>query len=62
MQLSTLVRATRAYSLPASVVPVLLGTTLAERGSGMGGHGAFVLASFIAVSSARCSRTSGRIF
>lgn len=49
MQLSTLARATRAYSLPASVVPVLLGTTLAARGSGLGGHGAFDLGSFFAV-------------
>jgi 1,4-dihydroxy-2-naphthoate polyprenyltransferase len=34
MQIRTLLRATRAYSLPASVVPVLLGTVLAVRGLG----------------------------
>lgn len=49
MQLSTVARATRAYSLPASVVPVLLGTTLAARGSGLGGRGSFDLGSFFAV-------------
>ena len=31
MRFSTLGRATRAYSLPASVVPVFLGTILAAR-------------------------------
>ena len=49
MKLSTVARATRAYSLPASVVPVLLGTTLAARGSGLGGRGSFDLRSFFAV-------------
>lgn len=34
-------RATRAYSLPASVVPVLLGTTLAAKGYGEGNTGQF---------------------
>ena len=34
-------RATRAYSLPASVVPVLLGTALAFRGNGGTAHGHF---------------------
>ena len=40
MQAAVLWRATRAYSLPASVVPVLLGTVLAARGYG-GGNGRF---------------------
>jgi 1,4-dihydroxy-2-naphthoate octaprenyltransferase len=34
MRIGTLFQATRAYSLPASVVPVLLGTVLAIRGVG----------------------------
>jgi 1,4-dihydroxy-2-naphthoate octaprenyltransferase len=34
-------RATRAYSLPASVIPVLLGTTLAARGYAFPGHARF---------------------
>lgn len=34
MRIGTLLRGTRAYSLPASVVPVLLGTVLALRGVG----------------------------
>ena len=34
-------RATRAYSLPASVVPVLLGTVLAFRGYGVAAQGHF---------------------
>ncbi len=46
MRITTLGRATRAYSLPASVVPVLLGTVLAARGWGTGGRGHFDLASF----------------
>ncbi len=35
---ATLWRATRAYSLPASVIPVLLGTALAARGYAFPGH------------------------
>ena len=42
-------RATRAYSLPASVVPVLLGTALAVRGYGERGDGQFELSTFIVV-------------
>jgi len=38
---SVLWRATRAYSFPASVVPVLLGTTLAARGYAFSGHAHF---------------------
>ena len=49
MRLTTLGRATRAYSLPASVVPVLLGTVLAARGLGMDGHGRFDLLTFLLV-------------
>ncbi len=41
MEAAVLWRATRAYSLPASVVPVLLGTVLAARGFGAGGAGHF---------------------
>jgi 1,4-dihydroxy-2-naphthoate octaprenyltransferase len=41
MQPSILWRATRAYSLPASVVPVLLGTVLAARGYATNGSGHF---------------------
>jgi 1,4-dihydroxy-2-naphthoate octaprenyltransferase len=47
MSLSTIGRATRAYSLPASVVPVLLGTVLAARGCGTAGNGDFSLTIFI---------------
>jgi 1,4-dihydroxy-2-naphthoate octaprenyltransferase len=43
---ATLLQATRAYSFPASVVPVLLGTTLAARGYANGGHGTFQGAAF----------------
>ncbi len=39
-------RATRAYSLPASVVPVSLGTVLAARGYGALGGGAFHAGTF----------------
>jgi len=47
MRAAILGRATRAYSLPASVVPVLLGTVLAAQGYG-GERGAFdLLALFI---------------
>ena len=42
-------RATRAYSLPASVVPVLLGTTLAVRGYGELGSGRFEITTFLVV-------------
>jgi 1,4-dihydroxy-2-naphthoate octaprenyltransferase len=41
MNSAILWRATRAYSLPASVVPVLLGTALAARGYGELGGGHF---------------------
>ncbi len=41
MKAAVLGRATRAYSLPASVVPVLLGTVLAARGFGDQGSGQF---------------------
>ncbi len=47
MRLTTLGRATRAYSLPASVVPVLLGTALSARGCGTAGVGHFQLATFL---------------
>ncbi|MEP6956081.1 MAG: prenyltransferase [Chthoniobacterales bacterium] len=42
-------RATRAYSLPASVVPVLLGTVLAARGYGEPGGGHFDTSTFLLV-------------
>ncbi|CAA9262642.1 MAG: 1,4-dihydroxy-2-naphthoate polyprenyltransferase [uncultured Chthoniobacterales bacterium] len=42
-------RATRAYSLPASVVPVLLGTVLAARGYGELGRGEFHVGTFLTV-------------
>jgi len=48
MQTAVLWRATRAYSLPASVVPVLLGTVLAARGYGTD-SGRFDLLSFLIV-------------
>ncbi len=47
MRITTLGRATRAYSLPASVVPVLLGTVLSARGWGSGGRGHFDLGIFL---------------
>jgi 1,4-dihydroxy-2-naphthoate octaprenyltransferase len=46
---SVLWRATRAYSLPASIVPVALGTVLAARGYGGVGEGRFDLATFLLV-------------
>lgn len=49
MNLAALGRATRAYSLPASVVPVLLGTILAARGYANFGRGHFDLAAFFIV-------------
>ena len=49
MNASTLWRATRAYSLPASVVPVALGTVLAARGYGGAGDGRFDLTTFLLV-------------
>ncbi len=49
MRIGILGRATRAYSLPASVVPVLLGTVLAARGVGNAGVGAFHWRTFVAV-------------
>ena len=49
MTAAVLWRATRAYSLPASVVPVLLGTTLAVRGYGELGGGRFQLSTFLVV-------------
>ena len=42
-------RATRAYSFPASVVPVLLGTVLAARGYGELGRGEFNVGTFALV-------------
>ncbi len=42
-------RATRAYSLPASVVPVVLGTALATRGYGELGSGHFNVSTFCVV-------------
>ncbi len=49
MHPSTLWRATRAYSLPASVVPVLLGTVLAARGFTSSGPGRFDPSTFFLV-------------
>jgi len=49
MSLAVLWRATRAYSLPASVVPVLLGTVLAARGYGELGAGHFDTLTFVIV-------------
>ena len=46
---SILWRATRAYSLPASIVPVALGTVLAARGYGGVGEGRFDLVTFVLV-------------
>lgn len=46
MNPAVLWRATRAYSLPASVVPVALGTVLAARGYGGIGMGHFQLRTF----------------
>ena len=42
-------QATRAYSLPASIVPVLLGTTLAAHGYGGLSHPAFHFTTFLLV-------------
>ena len=44
-----LLQATRAYSVPASIVPVLLGTTLAARGYASTGHGHFDILAFVLV-------------
>src|SRR3954469_3286893 len=49
MSAAVLWRATRAYSLPASVVPVLLGTALAARGYCELGGGHFDAKTFVAV-------------
>ncbi len=49
MTSAALFQATRAYSAPASVVPVLLGTALAARGYANGGHGHFSLTAFVLV-------------
>jgi 1,4-dihydroxy-2-naphthoate octaprenyltransferase len=49
MTAAVLWRATRAYSLPASVVPVLLGTVLAARGYGAPGAGHFNAGIFLLV-------------
>ncbi len=49
MQPAVLWRATRAYSLPASIVPVLLGTVLAARGYGEHGRGRFDAMTFVLV-------------
>ena len=46
---AVLLQATRAYSAPASVVPVLLGTALAARGYAAAGHSAFDFAAFALV-------------
>ncbi len=47
MKTAVLWRATRAYSLPASVVPVLLGTVLAARGYGGENGGQFDALTFV---------------
>ncbi len=49
MQPAVLWRATRAYSLPASIVPVLLGTVLAARAYGDLGGGRFDTVTFVLV-------------
>ena len=49
MTSAALFQATRAYSAPASIVPVLLGTTLAARGYAKGGSGHFDGLAFILV-------------
>lgn len=49
MNVKVLWRATRAYSLPASVVPVVLGTTLAARGYAGPGEGHFQSSIFAVV-------------
>ncbi len=49
MTSAALFQATRAYSAPASIVPVLLGTALAARGYANGGHGHFNLSAFVLV-------------
>ncbi len=49
MSPAVLWRATRAYSLPASIVPVLLGSVLAARGYGTEGRGHFDPVTFFLV-------------
>ena len=49
MKLSTLMQATRFFSVPASIVPILLGTTLAVRGYGGVSHGTFHALAFCLV-------------
>ena len=49
MTSAALFQATRAYSAPASVVPVLLGTALAGRGYANGGHDHFDWLAFVLV-------------
>lgn len=49
MTSAALFQATRAYSAPASIVPVLLGTTLAARGYAHAGHGRFDGLTFVLV-------------
>lgn len=49
MTSAALFQATRAYSAPASIVPVLLGTTLAARGYAHAGHGRFDGLAFVLV-------------
>lgn len=49
MTAAILWRATRAYSLPASIVPVLLGTVLAARGYGAADSARFDLTTFLLV-------------
>lgn len=47
MDPAVLWRATRAYSLPASIVPVILGTVLAARGFGGARFGVFHASTFV---------------
>ncbi len=49
MKFSTLRQATRFFSAPASIVPVLLGTALAARGYGGASHGTFHALDFVLV-------------
>jgi 1,4-dihydroxy-2-naphthoate octaprenyltransferase len=49
MKFSTLKQATRFFSAPASIVPVLLGTALAARGYGGASHGTFHALAFVLV-------------
>ena len=49
MKFSTLRQATRFFSVPASIVPILLGTALAARGYGGASHGTFHALDFVLV-------------